>query len=55
MNIGFYGLGHMASALVEGLLKKELCPPAQISILAKSDETKARAREKGFFVCYSSQ
>ena len=55
MKIGFYGLGHMASALVEGFLKKELCTPAQISILAKSDETKERARAQGFFVCDSAQ
>ncbi len=55
MKIGFYGLGHMASALVEGFLKKELCTPTEISILAKSDETKVRARAQGFFVCDSAQ
>ena len=51
MKLGFYGFGHLAGAVTEGLLQKELCTPQDIFVLAKSEQTKASAKSKGFTVC----
>lgn len=50
MKIGFYGFGHLAKAVASGLLTKELCAPADLFILAKSEQTKEDAKNNGFHV-----
>lgn len=44
--IGFIGLGNMATAMIGGILKKELVPPDAIIGSAKTQETRERCREK---------
>ena len=55
MKIGFYGFGHMATALVTGLLKVGGLCPEECTVLAKSEQTKKKARDMGFAVAESKE
>lgn len=46
MKVGFIGLGNMASAMIGGMLEKQLITPEEIVGSAKTEETRARIREK---------
>lgn len=46
MKIGFIGLGNMASAMIGGMLKKELVRPGEIIGSARTAETKERIGQK---------
>lgn len=46
MKIGFIGLGNMASAMIAGILAKELVGPGEVIGSAKTKETVERVREQ---------
>lgn len=46
MKIGFIGCGSMASAMIGGILKKELCTPLEITASARTEDTLDKAKEK---------
>lgn len=48
--IGFIGYGNLASAVVSGFLDKSVLEPSDITVFVKSDATKQKAKNSGFFV-----
>lgn len=46
MNIGFIGCGNMASAMIGGIIKNKVAAPEDILASAKTETSRARAKEK---------
>lgn len=51
MKIGFLGYGNLARALDRGIMTKNLLPPGDICVSARTEATLAYARAKGHTTC----